>query len=429
MALKIFISPLRYVQGPRALLQMGEQLRMLGIRNPLILTSPRARKAIEPTIAQGLKVSEITFAFIDFNGECTWKEIERVRKACIDESHDAIISCGGGKTLDTGRCAAARQAVNIGKSPPELIPQLGAGVPCINVPTVAATDASTAAASLVRTEKGIIEATLVFPANPTMVFVDTAVIAKSPVRLLVAGMGDALATYFETNMSLRTSTPVVGICALSTRTAQTLSRLCFDILLDYGALAKVEVEAGVPGPAIEAVVEANVLLSGLGYEGGGLSAAHAVGHAFEHIRESFARHMYHGELVAFGTLTQLMLEGRNPEYLDTVFGFCKAVGLPMTFEELALSNASDEALETVAHVASQSILIRSMAGARKEPDEDGRYFDPAEIFIALKAVDAYGRSTPGASFSFVARQQYSDGPGPRRPGGDLQRSGEVERDI
>ncbi len=98
MALKIFISPLRYVQGPRALLQMGEQLRMLGIRNPLILTSPRARKAIEPTITQGLKVSEITFAFIDFNGECTWKEIERVRKACIDESHDAIISCGGGKT-------------------------------------------------------------------------------------------------------------------------------------------------------------------------------------------------------------------------------------------------------------------------------------------------------------------------------------------
>lgn len=87
-----------------------------------------------------------------------------------------------------------------------------------------------------------------------------------------------------------------------------------------------------------------------------------------------------------------MLEERKPEYLDRIFGFCRAVGLPTTFEEMTLKMAGEEALETVAHVASQSILIRSMAGASKEPDGEGRYFDSGDILRALKAADAYGRA-------------------------------------
>ena len=392
MALKIFVSPLRYVQGPHALLQMGGQLATLGIKNPLILASPSAKKAVEQAITEGLSAKGIRFAFVDFGGESTWKEIERVKNVCIEGGHDAVVNCGGGKTLDTGRAAAARDAINVQKWPPEFIPQLGAGVPCINVPTVAATDASTSAGSLVHAAGGTVEAIVVFSTNPTMVFVDTAVIAKSPVRLLVAGMGDALATYFETDMCRRTGTPVIGTDAMSTRAAQALSRLCLDILMEYGLQAKVEAEAGIPGPGIESIAEANVLLSGLGFEGGGLAAAHAVGNAFEHIRGSFEKHLYHGELVAFGTLTQLMLEGRKPEYLDRIFGFCRAVGLPITFEEMTLKRMSGEALETVASLASRSALIRSMVGARKEPDTEGSFFDSREIVSALKAADAYGRA-------------------------------------
>jgi glycerol dehydrogenase len=388
MALKVLRSPLRYVQGPNALLQMGEQLQMLGIKNPLILASPSAKKAVGAAMSKGLEANDIKYAFIEFGGGCTFKEIERVKKACIDGGHDAIISCGGGKTLDTGRAAATGPALNVEKFPPEFFPQFGANVACINVPTVAATDASTSAVSLVYTEKGTLEATMVFPTNPTMVFVDTAVIAKSPVRLLVAGMGDALATYFETAMSVRTATPSVQTRALATR----VSRLCLDILLDYGVQAKAEAEAGVPGPGLEAVAEANVLLSGLGFESGGLCAAHAVGHAFHHIPEYFGAPRFHGELVAFGTLTQLMLEETKPEYLDKIFGFCKAVGLPTTLAELTLKNLTDEALETVANVASRDILMRSMAGARAERDEEGRFYDHMTLLNAIKATDAYGRA-------------------------------------
>ena len=141
-------------------------------------------KAAGPTIIEGFRSINLIHSFIDFGGQCTWKEIERIKSACIEGDHDAIISCGGGKTLDAGRCAAAGPAINVEKAPPEVFPKFGAGVPCINIPTVAATDASTSAVSLVYSEKGTVEATMVFPTNPTMVLVDTSVIANSPVRLL-----------------------------------------------------------------------------------------------------------------------------------------------------------------------------------------------------------------------------------------------------
>ncbi len=391
MALKILVAPLRYVQGPNALLQLGAQLVVLGIKNPLILVSPSAKKAVGPAIDQSLGACGISYAYVDFGGSCTWKEIYRVRDACIEGGHDAIINCGGGQVLDAGRCAATGRAMNVEKNPPEVFPKFGAGVPCINVPTVAATDASTSAVSLVYSEKHTLEATMVFPANPTMVFVDTAVIARSPVRLFVSGMGDALATYFEADMCRRTLTPSLQTGALGTRSALALGRLCFDLLMEYGVQAKAEVEAQVTGPALEAVAEANVLLSGLGFESVGICAAHAVGHSLLHIAEYFESPRYHGELVAFGTLTQLVLEARTPEYLKKIFAFCRGVGLPTTFEELTLRNLTDQALEIAALVASKDILIRSLAGARSERDEQGRFYDHLEIASAMKTADMYGR--------------------------------------
>ncbi len=392
MALKVLVGPLRYVQGPNALSEMDQQLQVLSIGKPLVLVSRSAKKVVEPILAGRPGAQRTVYEFLEFGGECTFREIDRVKSACIEGHHDAIIGCGGGKTLDTGRAAAAASAVMVEKIPPEALPRFGAGVPYVSVPTVAATDAATSAVSLVYTEEGITEAALAFPTNPTMVLVDTGIIARSPVRLIVAGMGDALATYFEAAVSVRTGTPSAQTFAHSTLTAQALAKLCLDILLEYGARAKTEAEAGIPGPGIEAIAEANVLLSGLGFESGGLSAAHAIGLAFHHIHERFETHMYHGELVAFGTLTQLILEERKPEYLDTIFGFCKAVGLPTTFGELNLRNVTDEELLRVADAASRHVIIRSMPGGTAEPDREGRFYDHLAVFRAMKTADTYGRA-------------------------------------
>jgi len=390
MSIKILIAPMRYVQGPNALTQLGEQLQGMGFHNPLVIGGPTALGVCREAMVKSMNEKDIRSDFLEFRGECTFDEIRRIKEACVTGEHDVIIACGGGKVLDTGRSAAAGNAVNAGVVPPEVIENIGADVPCIQVPTIAATDAPTAKVSVIYNDKGEFETFLVFPANPAMVLADTQIIANAPVEALVSGMGDALATYFEAAISYQTAAPVLA-GGLSTRTAQMMARFAFDTLMEYGIQAKLEAENNVAGQALEAVVEANILLSGLGYESGGLAAAHAVALSWTRVYDLFEVHPTHGQFVAFSTLTQLMLEGRNAEFLDKIYEFCRSIGLPTTFEELGLKNASDEAMRMVAEDASKSVLITSMPRATSTPDEDGRFYDPNEIFNCLKTADAYGR--------------------------------------
>ena len=390
MSIRVLIAPMRYVQGPNALALMGEQLQGMGLVKPLVIGGPRALAACREAMGRSMDEKGIQYAFAEFRGECTFDEIKRIKEACVSGQHDAIIACGGGKALDTGRSAAAGSAVNAGVVPPEVMKNFGANVPCIQVPTIAATDAPTAKVSVIYNDKGQFETFLVFPANPAMVFVDTQIIANAPAATLVSGMGDALATYFEAAISYQTASPVLA-GGLSTRTAQMMARLAFDLLMEYGAQAKMEAENNIAGQALEAVVEANILLSGLGYESGGLAAAHAIALSWTRVYDLFEAHPTHGQFVAFSTLVQLMMEARSPEFLDKIYGFCRSIGLPTTFEELGLRNATDEAIRMVAEDASRSVLITSMPRATATPDNEGKFYNPDEIFVGLKTADAYGR--------------------------------------
>ena len=124
-------------------------------------------------------------------------------------------------------------------------------------------------------------------------------------RLTVAGMGDALATYFEARACQRSeATSCAG--GNTTGAAMALAELCFDTLMEEGVKAKIALEAGVCTPAVEKIIEANALLSGIGFESAGLAGAHAIHNGLTVLEE--CHHMYHGEKVAFGTLAQLVLE-------------------------------------------------------------------------------------------------------------------------
>ena len=111
-------------------------------------------------------------------------------------------------------------------------------------PTIASTDAPCSALSVIYTDEGVFEKYLFLPANPNMVMMDTEIIAKSPVRLTVAGMGDALATYFEARACQRSeATSCAG--GNTTGAAMALAELCFDTLMEEGVKAKIALEAGV----------------------------------------------------------------------------------------------------------------------------------------------------------------------------------------
>ena len=127
--------------------------------------------------------------------------------------------------------------------------------------------------------------------------VDTALVANAPAEFLVSGMGDALATYWEADTCSKSCKPnaLTGACP-PTLSSLALARLCYDTLLEYGLQAKVAVEKKALTPAVEAIVEANTLLSGLGFESGGLAGAHAVHNGLTVLKQSHAK--FHGQKVA-----------------------------------------------------------------------------------------------------------------------------------
>lgn len=163
---------------------------------------------------------------------------------------------GGGKTIDTAKAVASELNVRVAI-----------------LPTTASTDAPCSALSVIYTPNGEFERYTFFNANPDVVLVDTSIVAKAPARFLAAGIGDALATNIEAKLC-KTSPNFFG--GLQTEVAAAIGNKCEEVLLKYGKQAYEANKAGVVTPALEAVVEANTLMSGLGFESGGLAAAHAV---------------------------------------------------------------------------------------------------------------------------------------------------------
>jgi glycerol dehydrogenase len=239
-----------------------------------------------------------------------------------------VVAAGGGKTLDTARAIAADLSL-----------------PVVNCPTIASSDAPCSALSVIYTEAGTVEEYRIYRRNPDLVLVDTAVIAKSPVRPLVAGMGDALATWFEAKVCVDGGVKNMRGGA-STRSALALAELCYKTLLADGVAAIEALDRQEPNDSLERLVEANTLLSGLGFESSGLAAAHAVHNG---LTTANGTHSYmHGEKVAFGLITQLMLESQPKSVVDEVLAFSNSVGLPTTFAEIGIGSPSRELLDAVA---------------------------------------------------------------------------------
>jgi len=326
----IFAAPGTYVQGAGILAAVGPHLARLGKR-AIGVVDPVVREQVEPALSAGCKSEGIAWQPEAFPGECTEAAVDRLVAAARDWRPEMAIAAGGGKALDTGKLLAEALAI-----------------PSVMIPTIASTDAPTSRVAVLYNDEHAQVRVVRLRANPGLVLVDTAIIAKAPIRFLVAGMGDALATWPEARTCAAGTgrTPVGG---RPSRAALALAELCYRTILTQGRRAKEDVAAKRVTEAVEAVVEANILLSGLGFESGGLAAAHSLYAGLSGLPAGAA--YLHGEKVAFGVIVQAALEAWPVAERKELLDFYHDVGLPSTLVELGLGGATAADLRRVAEVA------------------------------------------------------------------------------
>jgi len=334
----------------------------MSVGRAAVLGSKRCLQNEGAKAIAGIKVSGIDVITARFNGECSLNEIERQVEFLKSSQIDCLVALGGGKTVDAGKCIADRLKV-----------------PVAIAPTLASNDAPCSALSVVYNAQGIQESVEYFTHSPNLVLVDTDVIAEADERFLVAGMGDAMATFYEARVCLNNRKAVTPAGARPTLAAYAISEICAKTLYEYGEAAAAAVAKNKNDETVEKIVEANTLLSGVGFESGGLAMAHPLALAYTHIDRVHNNHL-HGEMVAISTLAQLALEKSND--IQSLASFFARIGLPVHLGQLSMSRHKIDEINMLAEVTMANPNVHNM------PME----LDQTIIKKSIIDADAFGRS-------------------------------------
>lgn len=356
-------SPERYIQGPGEFENLKFYSDKFG-RNIAVFIDGFLYEDLKKRLREIYNDCDHEIVMYAFRGEVTETLIEEKTEELKSVNPDVVMGIGGGKTIDVAKAVGSKLQK-----------------PFIIVPTIAATDAPSSSLSVIYREDGAHSGEFFYDHSPSILVVDSKLIANAPVRFLVSGMGDALATLIEADSTRKSNTPNLVYHKAGgfrqTLAGQAIARACYESLLKYGEQAKIACERHVVTEALENIIETNILLSGLGFENNATSGAHSVNDGLTSLKDGYKT--MHGEKVAFGCIVQLIAECASKEYLEEVTTFCLKVGLPVCFEDLGIEATEEN--------------MRKAAAASMHSNWSNMPFDVNEetVYAAIVAADAYGK--------------------------------------
>ncbi|NCW93147.1 MAG: glycerol dehydrogenase [Actinobacteria bacterium] len=333
-----FGGPGRYLQGPGLISRLPEFSGLYG-SSVFLLIDSFFKDTLAKEIALDFQKSRAEFNYDIFTGEVSELEISRIKSACEKFSSQVLIGVGGGKTLDAVKAVAN----DLGKK-------------LIIAPTTASTDAPCSSLSVIYKDNGEHSHVRWYVNNPEMVLVDTKVVLQAPIRFMIAGIGDALSTYFEAEANRKSnSTNYINLEThggfMPTRTGIELARFSYEILRREATKALDDIRSGNLTESVENIIEANTLLSGLGFENNGCAGAHSINDGITALPQGVKA--LHGERVAFGILVQFVAENVRESEFDDLASFCRKVGLPITLENMNIE-ANQANIELIAKASMHS---------------------------------------------------------------------------
>lgn len=357
-----FACPRQYMQGIGLLDRLPELCSKFG-QKPLLIITNSLNDQLSERLCKNSS-AEFSPSSVRFHGFCSEEKAKYLESCANDRGADMIVGIGGGNLMDAAKLVSSRM-----------------NLPLILFPSSISCDAATSAMSVLYDQNGEYCETVKLQKRADLIISDTELILKSPLRLFVSGIGDALASYFEARAGRDAGAlNYVGEGYRPCQIAQIIAKATYDILIRHGRQA---VQAFVDGKMTEdlaLVIENNILLSGLAFENTSCAVAHGLHSAFD--RASKAT-FYHGERVAFGLLCQLQLEHCPESEFKEILSFCGDVGLPLTLNELCIESKRSEvmhiaqlAVERAVQVQNEpfNVTAEALCDAILAADEEGKSY-------------------------------------------------------
>lgn len=308
----------RFCFGRGVYARFPEYCRELGNRFVVIGGVTAMEKGL-PSLSAALEGTDMAMlAALPFGGACTKAAMEQLSTQIAPLRPDFIVGMGGGKAIDTAKGVASQLKK-----------------PLVSLPTLVSNCAPITALSVVYREDGPFDSFMFFDGPPALTLVDLEIAAHAPDKYFRAGMGDTLAKHLESTFSARGDVLGQNMDHMSA-IGVALSSTCYDPILQYGRKALDEVQRHEAGPAMEICARSIIVSAGLvslmANDDYNCALAHAVCYGlqlFEHVEEN----CLHGDLVAYGALVQLMLDGQAEKAKELQL-FLKSLGTSVTLSEM-----------------------------------------------------------------------------------------------
>lgn len=317
--LSVKSGPQEFICGVGAWQELETELSKRQLKKILVLHGQASWEVAQKHFPA---VENCQFIYYHYRQKCTDENIAYFEGIATAQEVDGVMAVGGGKVSDLAKGVAFKLRL-----------------PVIMLPTLASTCAAYTPLSVIYDEQGSLKRMDYYNRGIALTLVDPEVILDSPKELLVAGIGDTLAKWYEADaiISHRRNLP------LEVEVSHFAAKKCQHVLLAKGPEALEALENQKLNKAFVDVVETIIMIAGMvggfGDEYGRSSGAHSIHDALTHIPESGKQ--LHGKKVAYGILVQLLIQDKWEE-LESLIPFYEELGLPTSLHELGLDLTIEE---------------------------------------------------------------------------------------
>lgn len=294
--------------------KLGEEIK--NYQNILIVTGEKSFEAVKKSLLKIL--IDKKYIVTKYQGECSYSHANEIINTIKNENIDLVLGVGGGKAIDTAKIVASKLEKDI-----------------FVVPTISSTCAGTSALSVVYNDDKTFKEFCFYDAPPKKIFIDLETIKKSPIKYIWAGMGDTLAKFYEVRLKAEYLKNKNIDMNFPSSMGVELSKICRDMIVNNGEKAYKSTEINEKFKKVVLAIIVNTgMVSNLVDEflNGGI--AHSIFYGLTLLPRLEKEHL-HGEVVAFGILIQLLLEGKFEEY-KKLYEFYEKMDFPKKLSDVVV---------------------------------------------------------------------------------------------